>query len=146
MTGKELATLPYTLTSWKKWKKWHPATLVLSKDTGHRRNYSKDPYEDYYKSPFSFFRSLKAPPILPEKTLVFGIEVGSIKRAYPVDELKRLKGPVKDRIGGLELTIVINDPDGEIRAKDRDGKDIPGIITYWFVWYKFHPKSGVYGH
>ena len=63
-----------------------------------------------------------------------------------MDELKRLKGPVKDRIGGLELTIVINDPDGEIRAKDRDGKDIPGIITYWFVWHKFHPKSGVYGH
>jgi hypothetical protein len=145
MTGKRLATLPYTLTSWKKWKKRNPATLVLSKDTGHRRNYSKDPYEDYYKSPFSFFRASKATPILPEKTLVFGIEVGSIKRAYPVEELKRLEGPVKEHIGDVELTVTV-DSSGEIRAKGKGGRDIPGIITYWFVWHKFHPESGVYGH
>ncbi len=146
MTGKRLATLPYTLTSWKKWKKRHPDTLVLSKDTGHRRDYSKDPYEDYYKSPFSFFRRSKPSPILPEKTLVFGIELGDIRRAYPLEELNKLKGPIKDRMGDVELNITVDGSDGEIRAKDREGRDIPGIITYWFVWHKFHPKSDVYGH
>lgn len=145
MTGKELATLPHRLTSWKKWKKSHPDTLVLSSDTGHKRDYSKDPYEDYYKSPFSFFGS-SPPPTLPEKTLVIGIEFKGMKRAYPLEEFKRLKRPVKDRIGSVELSINLNGLGGEVTASGEDGMKIEGLITYWFVWHKFHPDTTVYGH
>lgn len=145
MTGKKLSTLPFKLTSWKKWKKSHPGTLVMSSDTGHKRDYSKDPYEDYYKSPFSFFDS-SPPPILPEKTLIFGIEFEGIKRAYPVEELKRLKVPFKDQLGGVELSININELNAEIKATGEDGRKIEGLITYWFVWHKFHPEGTVYRH
>lgn len=144
MTGKRLSTLPHKLTSWKKWKKRYPETLVLSSDTGHKRDYSKDPYEDYYKSPFSFFGS-SPPPILPEKTLVFGIELEGMKRAYPVEELKKLEGSLKERIGEMELIISLDGPDGEVKARGEDGRDIEGLVTYWFVWHKFHPESTVYG-
>lgn len=145
MTGKRLATLPHKLTTWKKWKKRYPDTLVLSSDTGYKRDYSKDPYEDYYKSSFSFFGS-SPPPILPEKTLVFGIEVEGIKRAYPLEELKKLEGPIIERIGGMEVSIKIDGPGGEIRATGAGSKKIEGLVTYWFVWHKFHPDSSVYGH
>lgn len=145
LTGKKLATLPYTLTNWKKWKKRYPDTLVLSSDTGYRRDYSKDPYEDYYKSPFSFFRTSKPTPILSEKTLVFGIELGGIKRAYPLEELREFEGSLKDHIGELEVIITADGPGGEIRAREKGGREIPGLVTYWFVWHKFHPESGVYG-
>lgn len=145
MTGKELATLPHTLTSWKKWKERHPDTLVLSSNTGHKRDYSKDPYEDYYKSPFSFFGSSPL-PILPEKTLVFGIEFKGMKRAYALEELKRLKKPLKDRIGEVELSINLNGLSGEVTASGEDGMKVEGLITYWFVWHKFHSDTTVYGH
>ncbi len=145
MTGEKLSTLLFTMTSWKKWKKRHPETLVLSLKTGYRRDYSKDPYEDYYRSPFAFFGSSKATPILSEKTLIFGIEVNGKKRAYAIEKLKNVEGPIKERINGREVTIRFDKASGEVTASQRDGKAIPGLTTYWFVWHKFHPGSTVYG-
>lgn len=145
MAGKKLSTLPFTMTSWEWWKKKHPETLVLSTKTGYSRDYSRDPYEDYYKNPFSFFRTKRKPPLLPEKTLIFGIELDGAKRAYPMEKLRNLEAPLKDKLKGHEVTIRWDRESGEIAASDAGGNDLPGLITYWFVWYKFHPHSTVYG-
>jgi hypothetical protein len=34
-------------TTWGRWRERHPGTLVLSRDTGHARNYDSDPYGSY---------------------------------------------------------------------------------------------------
>ncbi len=44
LAGKKLRKLDSTRTSWKNWRKMNPQTLVLSTDTGYRRNYQVDPY------------------------------------------------------------------------------------------------------
>ena len=38
LTGAKLKVLPSTLTTWKKWRRQHPNTAVLSPDTGHQRD------------------------------------------------------------------------------------------------------------
>lgn len=61
-TGAKLKRLPFTFTSWEKWRKRYPNTKVLSLETGHIRDYSNDPYEEYYESKKGLFSFLKPGP------------------------------------------------------------------------------------
>lgn len=43
-TGRVLVRRPAVMTTWKEWKARHPGTLVVTFDTGHVRDYRRDPY------------------------------------------------------------------------------------------------------
>lgn len=45
--GERLDSFPVTWTSWEQWREAHPDTEVMSRNTGHARNYSRDPYGSY---------------------------------------------------------------------------------------------------
>ena len=47
LTGTRLIQIPLDLTTWKVWSDRYPDTLVLSRNTGHRRRYGVSPYKDY---------------------------------------------------------------------------------------------------
>jgi hypothetical protein len=53
--GMCLNPLPVLHTTWQDWRDCHPDTLVLSTDTGFRRNYEHSPYETYLKIPQIMF-------------------------------------------------------------------------------------------
>ena len=144
LMGTRLYPIPSTLTKWKRWKKRHPKTLVLSIKTGYLRDYSRDPYESYYKSPSSFFSFNKKVPQLPEKELVLGIEINGKRKAYPLDTLRGLKTPLKDTVAGATVTLHADEETGDLYALGPEGKRVEGIITYWFVWYDFYPETLVY--
>ncbi len=143
LTGKKLTKLPSTLTTWKKWRRLQPRTLVLSTDTGYQRDYSQNPYARYFKSksPFSLF-SGKSPGLSP-KELVIGIEIAGTSRAYPLRDLKKLKAPVEDVLGGMTITIHPN-KEGEPYLTDASGELLPSTTSYWYVWYSFHSESEIY--
>lgn len=145
LTGTKLKTLPSKLTTWKKWKKRHPDTLVLSTKTGYTRDYTRDPYESYYTSPFRFlgFRG-KTSKELPEKELVLGIDIGTEKKAYPVSVLKKIKTPFEDTVSGQKITVHFEGDTEEAFATDKDEKRVPGVLTYWYVWYAFHPDTKIF--
>lgn len=145
MTGKELKTLPFTTTTWKKWKRKHPNTEVLSLKTGYARDYSRDPYEDYYRSPFAFFGRPVKPPDLPEKELIYGIEINGKSRAYPMSELRKLEKTQKERFAGENLIITYDSETDAVTVKDGKGNKITGLMTYWFVWYDFHKETSIFG-
>ena len=44
LTDAKLEPLPSMTTTWQQWRDLHPDTLVLSRDTGHARDYSRDPF------------------------------------------------------------------------------------------------------
>ena len=144
MTGTKLITLPSTITTWKKWETKHPDTTVLSFDTGHSRNYSRDPYESYYRERRGMFRSFfKAGPGEEEKEIVAGVEVGNVAKAYPVSSLRQHK-KMTDTIGGINITIAYDDTTDRISIKTASGEEIEPIVVYWFVWKGIHPNSGLY--
>ena len=57
LTGQRLTTLPISTTSWEKFRDAHPEALVLSRVTGFRRDYGRNPYpgyDDVNTNPFLF--------------------------------------------------------------------------------------------
>ncbi|MEX0690078.1 MAG: DUF3179 domain-containing protein, partial [Candidatus Paceibacterota bacterium] len=72
-TSKKLSIVRSDIVRFGDWKKAHPNTLVLSKDTGAFRNYGGDPYGDYYTSESVSFGATFNDTRLHPKALVHGI-------------------------------------------------------------------------
>ncbi len=72
--GESLKMLPVKHTTWADWKYLHPATLVLSKNTGYKRSYSRNPYSGYEQSQHLYFPVFnKAPKKYHPKERVLGL-------------------------------------------------------------------------
>ncbi len=140
LTGTELKVHSSTLTSWKKWRLRHPGTEVLSPRTGHSRDYSKDPYSDYYQSRSGFFSFFTPKPGEEEKELMVGIEHGGQAKAYPLP-LLRQKGELRDALGGQTLTLNFDAATDRIRVTDGQGGEVPHLVLYWFVWKGIFPET-----
>lgn len=143
MTGTELKVLPSTLTTWRKWLRQHPDTVVLSLQTGYDRDYSRDPYADYYESRRGFFSFFKPGPGEEEKALVVGISLDGVQRAYPLDLLRRQER-ITDTLAGTDLTLSLDPDTDRIHAKDAEGHELNPMILYWFVWKGMYPESELY--
>jgi hypothetical protein len=143
MTGTPLEVLPSTFTTWKKWKKRFPETEVLSTDTGYDRDYSKDPYESYYKRKKGLFSFFTPGPGEEEKQLVAGVRIDSTVKAYPLDVLRKKK-KIADRLGDREITLTFDPETDVLTIQDTHGKDIPYMIVYWFVWKSIHSDSDLF--
>ena len=145
MTGERLTLIPSVQTTWKRWRKLHPETLVLSTDTGYSRNYEENPYENYFDSPLAFlgFKG-KRDKRLPEKELVLGVEVKEEKKAYPFRALKKADSPVSDTLSGQKVLVYFDKGSEEAYATDLSGKRLPTLVSYWFVWSSFHPETMVF--
>ena len=76
--GKRLNYYPAEIMAWEDWRKTYPDSEVLTTDTGVGRDYSRDPYDDYYFDQRLLFpadRSSELFDALPSKVDVTGIEV-----------------------------------------------------------------------
>ncbi len=88
--GQKLDFHPGEMISWGDFKSRHPTATVLSRDTGFRRAYGRNPYsgyDDIDKPPF-LFRG-ETPKVLPPVARVLTIEVGKEAVAFPYRVLKR---------------------------------------------------------
>lgn len=140
-TGTQLEIIPSALTTWEKWKKKYPQTEVLSIETGHKRDYSKDPYETYYKKKKGFLSSFfKIGPGEEEKLLVAGVMINGKAKAYPIKVLREKK-IIKDKLAWVPITLKFDPETDMITVKDSEGNDIPFVSAYWFVWKGMYQKS-----
>lgn len=145
MTGAKLEILPSAITSWEKWRQKHPGTMVLSLDTGYDRDYSVDPYQEYYESRrgfFGFFRGLFAGR--EAKELVAGVTVNGKSKAYPLAELRKLR-KTADTVGDKKLFFEFDPETGDLQVTDAGGEPVPYITAYWFVWKETHPETELFG-
>jgi hypothetical protein len=144
LTGARLKLLPSTHTTWQSWKTKYPDTLVLSNDTGYRRNYDRDPYQGYETSERLMFgvnaTSLKHHP----KETVIGVEIGKVTKAYPFSELSKMKSPLKDRVGKKSIHISYDRKSRTAIIRDEKGREVPSVVGFWFAWYAFHPETQVF--
>jgi hypothetical protein len=141
LRGQQLEMIPLLHTTWGRWRKEHPDGLVLSRDTGHDRDYEVDPYMAYERSSRSMFPIAHRDDRLPEKDLVLGITRGDAAVAFPLEGLAGLPRPVRARVGEVEL-FVYWFPDSETAfATTLKGEPVPATIAYWFAWSAFHPST-----
>jgi hypothetical protein len=145
MVGAELDMLPVTHTTWRHWREMHPQTQVLSIDTGHSRSYYRDPYRGYADTSRIWFPVTSRDSRLDEKTVVVGLEIDGVFKAYPIELLPEARTEVRDAVGGSELTISYDREAASAEIRDSAGNVIPTFTAFWFAWAAFHPETLVYG-
>jgi hypothetical protein len=142
LTGYQLTAISIDTVVWKDWKAAHPDSEVLSQDTGHSRNYGRDPYGNYYEDSFLFFPVEAEDNRIHAKTVIFGINVDGVYKAYKEEDL--LTSDIIDLVNDINL-IVERDDVGIVKVTNTDsGEEIVKERDFWFAWYAFHPDTLLY--
>ncbi len=142
LTGTKLHIIPSDTVQYGEWKRQHPQTSVLSRDTGAARSYGADPYGDYYTSESVSFGASFNDTRLHPKAFVLGIEVNGQYKAYHKDVLPT--GVTADAFAGRQITIVKGEI-GEVRMFISPAKEpLPYIGGFWFSWLAVHPTTELF--
>lgn len=144
LKGTTLTQVPAQYTTWASWSQQHPQSLLLSRDTGHQRDYENGGYIQYRRLPGIAFSTLHSDVRIPAKTWVVGITAGEHAMALPFEELDKLEGALAVTVGETALEIQWDKEASAARAFDADGKEFPTTSGYWFAWVAFHPETGLY--
>jgi hypothetical protein len=174
MEGAYLDEFRVVWTTWEQWRSAHPDTVVLTEDTGHARDYGRDPYggynppRGYYAEDNTLFRPLATDDRFRPKTVVLGSRTADGALAVPKTTLRE-QTVVEDTLGGVPYVTVYDDaldtgyvyrnPEGR-NVTDADG-DIavdgtphaPGELpldrrvafdAMWMAWYGYYPSTVVH--
>ncbi len=131
-TGAQLEFYPASMISWADFKDLHPNGKVLSRDTGHPRDYGRNPYfgyDDINQTPFLFDGA--TPDQLPPMARVLTIDLNGEAVAYPYDVLSELN-VINDVVGGNDVVIFWTE--GTASALDTsnipEGRDVGAAVAY----------------
>jgi hypothetical protein len=105
-TGEQLTFLPASIIGWQEFKENFPNGQVLSRDTGFRRDYGRNPYAGYdniNNSPF-LFQGSETPSVLPAMARVLTVDLDGKAVAYPYEVLQE-QVVINDSIAGNEVAI-----------------------------------------
>jgi hypothetical protein len=144
LKGERLEAVATAHTSWGDWQTRHPDTLVLSSETGYRRDYGRNPYQGYETSRSVFFPVSRTDDRYHPKEWVIGLELEGHVKAYPFAELATSSGRFVDRIGNRQVTVEFDAEQRTGRILDDQGIEVPSVIAFWFAWSAFHPDGEVY--
>ena len=151
--GTRLRPLPLAEVTWGRWLREHPDTLVLSirRDRYATRfthpftyldargqELSSDPYLGYVEKVNVYYSEVVRG--LADSTLVIGVRIDGVAKAYPLYELRH---PIRDVVAGHRLRIV-PDPDALSAVVLERGRRLPATPAYWFAWRLFYPKTLAY--
>ena len=104
-TGTQLEMIPSQIISYRQFKEAYPGGEVLSRDTGHRRNYGTNPYAGY--------DNINTTPMmagdatggkLPPMEKVIGVKLEKTTVTYPYSITKKQK-VINDRVDDTPLVV-----------------------------------------
>jgi len=131
-TGAQLEFYPASMISWADFKDLYPNGKVLSRDTGHPRDYGRNPYygyDDINQTPFLFDGA--TPDQLPPMARVLTVDLNGEAVAYPYDVLSELN-VINDIVGGNDVAIFWTE--GTASALDTsnipEGREVGSAVTY----------------
>lgn len=121
-SGIELRQRPVTVATWAAWRRANPATRVLSRQTGHARDYrSGIVYRDYFASPDLMFPATADTTRLALKDRVFGIRTMGAARAWPLSAFEG-GAVINDRVGEMAVVLAGDAAERTVRAYDRGAR------------------------
>ena len=142
--GERLEALPVTYTTWAEWRAQHSESLVLSSETGFRRDYTRSPYGNYDENGTIIFQISFRSKAFHPKERVLGVEVAGSFKAYPFAELAKVNSPLHDQIGETEIVLNFDADSRSGNVHLRNAQPLPAINAFWFAWYAFHPDTAVF--
>jgi hypothetical protein len=110
-TGTQLEFLPVQLISWEQFRAAHPDGVVLSRETGHARDYERNPYLGYDvadSDPFLLEDKTLIDGRLSPKVRILGLVLGDEAVAYPFPFLAE-NAVVNDEVGGQPIVVLWTD-------------------------------------
>ncbi len=155
LAGAALKMIPVEHTTWKYWRAQHPDTLVLSPDTGFKRDdYGLDPYTKYVEQGQPVFLSSQHSKAAKEDGKaakeniypmepVLGLTVGGIHKAYPFSVLKKKPAQFADEVGDKTVLIHFDRKSKTAWATNESGGILPTTTMFWFSWLAFYPQTQV---
>jgi hypothetical protein len=111
LSGTQLEFLPVQLVSWEQFRSAHPDGEVLSRETGHPRDYDRNPYPGYDvadSDPFLLEDKTLIDGRLSPKVRILGLVVGDEAAAYPFSFLAD-HPVVNDEVDGEPIVVVWTD-------------------------------------
>ncbi|NUQ84775.1 MAG: DUF3179 domain-containing protein [Anaerolineales bacterium] len=131
-TGAQLEFYPAAMISFADFKARFPDGKVLSRDTGHARNYGRNPYygyDDVNQTPFLFNGA--TPTQLPPMARVLTVDLNGEAAAYPYDVLSEAR-VINDTVGGEEIVVFWTE--GAASALDTsnipEGREVGSAVAY----------------
>jgi len=113
-----VTVFPSRVVSWREWKAEYPRGRVLSLETGVERDYTLDPYTEYYDTQAIWFPLSHKDDRLPLKTPVYGVVRDGSVIAYPAELVDEGKVTIEE--------------------------DTYPLLAYWFAWSSVHPDTELY--
>ena len=139
LTGTRLDLLFLQVIEFGELKEKYDDALVLSTDTGHNRDYSRNPYSGYEDTERTYF------PLTVQDKRFFAKDIFYVfwldddtSVAFPMDALKDERAETE-----IEGKQVIAERDGGEILVEVDGEPTPGYIEMWFSWVTQHQDDGV---
>jgi len=135
-TGLQLEFAPVVTTTWGEWRARYPETLVLSLETGYRRDYSEGAaYRNYFGTQDLMFEVSRRDGRLKNKDEVLIVRLeGKKPLAIAVRTLER-KAEFELRHEGVAL--VVRDANRVYVGEKR----VPAFRAFWFGWITQFPET-----
>jgi hypothetical protein len=135
-TGTKLELINMRLIPFSALEKEHPEALVLSRETGHFRNYDIEPYSGYGLTEDLIFPVSVKDNRFPAKQIMYVVPTEKMSIVF---EDARLKNSASTKIDGDNFTAT-REKDGIVVK--RNGKTTPGYYEMWFSWATHHQEDG----
>ena len=114
LKGEHLELYPFLLTSWEEWRRLHPDTLVLKPLPGYAERIPAKNAQLRAGYPLSKSAPddvVRRDDRLKAYTKVIGLSVADASRAFPLDQLDRVR-VVNEELGGQPI-LVVHQPKSE---------------------------------
>lgn len=143
LTGTRLPDVLFSNLTWADWKTKYPDSEVLSRETGHTRNYTATPYEGYEDNEGLYFPVSNVDDRLPNKEWVVGVALGNNAKAWRLSDVEAA-GEITDVVGETPVRVV-KEPDNGIKVFNAETDErITSVNSFWFGWVAFYPETELY--
>lgn len=135
--GESLEHLPFRMMLFEEYQTAFPEGEVLSTDTGHPRDYQRNPYESYATTE-ELFMEFEYGTELPAKTLGLGVQAGEFVAFYPMDALPPGLVKIETPLGELEILVA----QSGIQI-DSLPEGVKALQSHYHAWSAFFPESQI---
>jgi hypothetical protein len=122
LRGAQLATLPFTQMTLKRWFELHPEGKVLQADGTDPKNFDAEGKFERGESKGELTRT--DPKSWEEKSWVLGVEVGTASKAYDWNKLKEVR-VINDQVGDTPVVVALAEDGKSFVAFER-----PAGVTF----------------
>jgi len=141
LIGEKPEVIHLIETSWATWKEMFPETKVVSRQTGHNRNYENYPYGDYKSNHNSLLFPVSTnDDRLLAKARVLGLMQGDNAKVYPIDKFEEETRLLYDTFQGEEIAVIGNKAANILVALNRTLSDgtvldltLVGASSPWLI-------------